>query len=317
MTIPVTTEGGNGRDRIQALGSGDTRVYGGAGNDNITLGSGSSYAEGNDSMTGESPTNMMHGGRENDWMYGKTQTTFYTGRGRDTVISSHAKDNIFFKDRDTVSNTSDVKRTKFTISNAGHEAFRVDGSNNFKQQTQDDLEFFRNSPTAQKMLTELEQAAKRNDSPVTIRETRHLTEYSHANEFARERDKQLLGYDDILNSPRLGFIHDNTKGNVATGAAIHSNPALIWEPPIFGLYHEMAHAYNGANGTFLPGQTQKDGMENPEPNLERQAVGLETDAPAFDFDNAPSTPPTTTNPKPFSENALREEAGFARRESDN
>jgi len=81
--------------------------------------------------------------------------------------------------------------------------------------------------------------------------------------------------------------------------------------PIIGLYHEMAHAYNAANGTALTGSTLEvvEGEAHEVPNSERQAVGLESSATAFDFDNDPATPATTTNPKPFTENALNEEMG--------
>lgn len=353
VTIPITIEGGKGRDRIEALGSGDTRVYGGAGNDNITLGSGNGYAEGNDgndtmkggsgiavmygnngndtmssgtgsegtfsymdggngndTMVSESPMNVMHGGPGDDLMTGKAQTVFYTGRGRDRVNSYNANDTIYAKKYDLVTSIPGTRYKKVNISNAGHKALKIEGSSKFKQQTQDDLEFFRNSPTAQKMLSELDRAAERNGSPITIRETTVRPNYTFTNNFTREHDKQLKEYDDLAESPQLGFIHGNTKGSVATGAKIHNNPGLIFrEPPVISLYHEMAHAYNGANGTFLPGKTAD------EPNPERQAVGVETNAPAFDFDNDPSTPPTTTNPNPFNENALREETGTARRDA--
>lgn len=353
VTVPITIEGGRGQDRIEALGSGETRVYGGAGDDDITLGSGDSYAEGNsgndkmrggtgktvmygnngddlmfsgygrkgtfsymdggkgnDTMIGASPFNLMHGGPDVDLMYSIGPTTFYTGRGRDIVLANHASDKVYADAGDRVARVAGSSLRQVEISDAGHKAFKVEGSDKFKQQTQDDLEFFRNSPVAQTMLTELDQAAEFNSSPVILRETTARTNYSFANHFTREHDKQLKEYDDLAESPLIGFIHGNTKGSAATGAAINNNPGFIFrEPPVISLYHEMAHAYNGAHGTFLPGQTEE------EPNLERQAVGLETHAPAFDFDNDPTTPPTTTNPKAFTENALREETGFARRNS--
>ncbi|QJI27689.1 hemolysin [Pseudomonas sp. ADAK18] len=353
VTIPITIEGGRGRDRIETLGSGDTRVYGGSGDDDITLGSGDSYAEGNsgndtmrggtgktvmygnngndvmfsgsgskgtfsymdggngnDIMVSESPMNLMHGGAGADLMYGKGPTTFYTGRGRDTVLANNASDKIYADAGDRIARVAGSTLRQVEISNAGHKGLNIEGSDKFKQQVQDDLEFFRNSPTAQKMLNELDQAAERNGSPINIRETTGRHNYSFTNNFTREHDKQLKDYDDIAESPLLGFVQGNTKGSVATGATIHNNPGFIFrEPPAISLYHEMSHAYNGANGTFLPGMTEG------EPNGERQAVGLETSAPAFDFDNNPSTPRTTSNPKPFTENALREETGFPRRNS--
>ena len=351
VTMPIVIEGGRGRDRIEALGSGETRVYGGAGDDDITLGSANSYAEGNsgndtmrggtgktvmygnngndlmlsgpaskgtfsymdggkgnDTMIGASPINLMHGGPGEDVMYSTRPTTFYTGRGRDIVLANHASDQIYADAGDRVARVAGSTLRQVRISDAGHKAFKVEGSDKFKQHTQDNLEFFRNSPTAQKMLSELDEAAELNGSPVTIRETTGNTSYSYGNNFTREHDTQLKEYDDLAESPLIGYIQGNTKGSVATSAAINSNPGFIFrEPPVVVLYHEMAHAYNGAHGTFLPGKT--DG----ESNMERQAVGLQTTAPAFDFDNDPTTPPTPTNPKTFTENALREETGFPRR----
>ena len=362
VTVPITIEGGRGNDQIEALGSGLTAVYGGAGNDDITLGSGAGYAEGNsgddkmkggtgksvmygnagrdqmfsgagskgtfsymdggagdDFMISESPFNVMHGGPGQDFMYGRGPTTFYTGRGRDTVFANDARDKVYADAGDRVCRVPGSTLRPVTISDAGNKGLNIEGTDKFRQRTEDDLEFFRNSPTAQKMLTELDQAAERNGAPVTIKETLTRSNYSFANAFTRETDKQLKDYDDISESTQLGFIHDNTKGSVATSATIHSNPRIIFTPtpipPIVDLYHEMAHAYNGANGTSLPGTTTRPDLEFPEPNSERQAVGVETDAPAFDFDNDRATPPTTTNPKTFTENALREEMGFPLRKS--
>lgn len=79
--------------------------------------------------------------------------------------------------------------------------------------------------------------------------------------------------------------------------------------PISVLYHEMAHAYNEVTGSVFKGKTKiNDGPKGLEDNIERQAVGLWTNE-SFDFDGDPSTPPTFTNPKPFTENGLHEEMG--------
>ena len=77
----------------------------------------------------------------------------------------------------------------------------------------------------------------------------------------------------------------------------------------------MSHAYNGVNGTFQPGEYTGPGPDNGIANAERQAVGLETSAPAFDFDGDPSTPATTANPDHLTENGIREELGMPDRPS--
>ena len=86
--------------------------------------------------------------------------------------------------------------------------------------------------------------------------------------------------------------------------------------PVVVLYHEMSHAYNGVTGTFQPGTYRGTGPDNGEvPNAERQAVGLETSAPAYDFDGDPTTPKTTANPDHLTENGIRGELGLPDRPS--
>jgi len=100
---------------------------------------------------------------------------------------------------------------------------------------------------------------------------------------------------------------------------IRYNPSFhmdAFPAPVVVLYHEMSHAYNFANGTLQPGNYNGPDMaDRGISNSERQAVGLETTAPAFDFDGDPATPPTTANPDHLTENGLREELGLPDRPS--
>src|SRR5690606_41459694 len=65
------------------------------------------------------------------------------------------------------------------------------------------------------------------------------------------------------------------------------------------------------SGTFQPATCRGEGPASGRvPNAERQAVGLETSAPAYDFDGDPSTKPTTANPDHLTENGIREELGL-------
>src|SRR3546814_4927078 len=80
----------------------------------------------------------------------------------------------------------------------------------------------------------------------------------------------------------------------------------------------MSHAYNGVNGTFLPGTYTGPGPDSPTPtrqipNAERQAVGLETTADPYDFGDGSG--PITHNPTALSENGLRAEMGLELRPS--
>src|SRR3546814_12446530 len=78
----------------------------------------------------------------------------------------------------------------------------------------------------------------------------------------------------------------------------------------------MSHAYNGVNGTFLPGTYTGPGPDSPTPtrpipNAERQAVGLETTADPYDFGDGSG--PITPNPPAPSENGLPAGTGLAPR----
>nr|WP_281349880.1 M91 family zinc metallopeptidase [Pseudomonas karstica] len=317
-------EGNDGNDTLLG-GSGKTVMYGNNGKDLLISGVGAkgTFAHmdgGNDDdlLISQSPFNVVHGGNGNDLMLGVGRTTFYTGRGHDTVISNTQDDKIHASPGDRISRVPGSTLTQVKISDAGSEGLNLQGSETVKQRAQDDLELLRHSPTAQKMLNELDAAAKRTGAPINIIETHDGTQYSFANDFTRETDRQLKDYDDLENFEKVGFIKNDIRGSPANGASIFNNPSIIYSPtevsPLVDLYHEMAHAYNGAHGTLLPGTTEKSDLLGPEPNLERQAIGIETDAPAFDFDNDPTTPPTTANPKAFTENGLREEMGFPLRE---
>src|SRR3989344_253419 len=196
--------------------------------------------------------------------------------------------------------------------------FAIKGSAAFIQRVEDDLALLRHSPQGQQMLAEMDAAADRNGAPGTVVEDREENGsgfiYGSQGLLALLQDERapVVGDD-----PKWGFMVDGVPGSRADRAHIEYNRSQLnpsagtTHPPIIGLYHEMAHAYNAANGTAFTGSTQEvfEGQAHEVPNSERQAVGLESSAAAFDFDNDPATPAITTNPKPFTENALNEEMG--------
>ncbi|OIN44240.1 hypothetical protein BLL37_06960 [Pseudomonas azotoformans] len=329
--------GGGGNDTIR-LGSGTYYVEGNDGNDTIRAGRGISYLygnKGNDRIFGAKAKmvymnggpgddklygskrghTVMNGGLGDDLLQGKALTTFYAGAGNDKIESNHRFDAIYAKPSDSVQKHPDNIVNPINYLHVGATGIKVEGSPEFKQRVQDDLEMLRSSPTGQKMLQFLDSKAAVNGVPLKIFEVESqessyyyghnpnemkLTEEGRASEHAETSD--------------FGFIQNGKSGTPDRGGEVGYNRSFIdSEPnPVIGphnfLYHELSHAWNGMNGTKQPD------YNSGEQNIELQAVGLPTNKPDFDYDNDPKTPLTNTNPAPFNENALRKEMREPKRE---
>ncbi|QLG91136.1 hemolysin [Pseudomonas yamanorum] len=350
-----TVDGGKGNDYIH-LDTGHTVAFGGDGDDIMIAGTGSAvmsggkgndklYAgyplqktdlrqvylngdQGDDELYAGTGINILNGGLGNDKLVGYRQTTFYTGAGQDSVQSYDNQDRIYAKRTDTVHNPEQAKMTPIEYSEAGKKGFRIEGPTEFVERVEDQLEQLRGSPVGQKMLLEMDRLAEKNGGPVTITPSGVVARntYDFANAF---RDAiPDSEYEKFKYRPELGFIKDGVAGSAATHAQITFHPDYFEKvfsiSPLIALFHEMSHAYNGATGTFIPGNRPiigNDGspvMVRGQPltveNGEYQAVGLPSNGAAFDFDNNPLTPPNTANPWPFNENALRAEMGLPLRD---
>ena len=117
----------------------------------------------------------------------------------------------------------------------------------------------------------------------------------------------------MADEPRCGRAGPGVDTDIRYNPSFHMD---AFPAPVVVLYHEMSHAYNFVNGSLQPGNySGPDAADRGISNSERQAVGLETTAPAFDFDGDPSTPSTTANPDHLTENGLRAELGLPDRPS--
>lgn len=315
---------GNEGDDTMIAGTGPSVMYGNKGKDRMYAGSGPSDktthldgGEDDDQLHGGDGTAVLNGGLGNDVLVPYDNNIVYTGKGRDTVWANFRKARIYATDGDRLINAGQSTVTTVNPNDAGRKAFNIKGSDAFKQRVEDDLELLRASPAGKKMLEAMDQAAERNGAPVNIeQDDKYATTYTFSNtelDALNEEERADIKRSD----PRKGAIKDGKPGSVANSATIYYNPTHIEQStqntsPIIQFYHEMVHAWNGANGTFLPGLSAPS-ADNPSrlgpANAELQAIGLPTETAPFDFDNDPSTPPTTTNPEPFTENTLNKEMG--------
>lgn len=265
-------DGGAGNDAAYGLG-GDDVMAGGTGRDVLNGGAGA------DRLSGEDGADVLSGGDGADRLDGD-EDVVYTGPGADTVHGGA-----------TVYSTKDAsveaaRQVTVQIPDLGKD-IRVDGTPEFVERVQSDLDLLRSSPTGQRMLAAL-------DHGLTGRDTLTIREFAEHNAAA---------WPDV--SPDPG--HQR---------AIDYNPAfntfLGDTPPVVALYHEMAHQYDYVSQTTLPGNhTDPAYPDGPDvPNSERQAVGL-----PVDDDRDPRTPSRIdpAHPLPFTENGLRQELTWAPR----
>jgi len=342
VRVNIVIDGGDGDDAAMVQGSGDTRIDAGAGNDNVDLsassgrndvfgnagndeiigGTGANIlygGDGEDILTSAAGSNFLEGGAGNDQLVatvGKTvvsaglgddrvtsggDNAIYLGAGQDSVEGATAADTVYAESIDAVRFAAGQGDTSQVVVNVeidpslGVDSITVQGSPAFRQRVEAEIEMLRSSPTGREMLVELDAAAARGNT-VEIRELQN-----EQNGYARTLDR--------ANS-------DIRAGRAGSGSDVQVsyNPSFHMEEfpaPSVVMYHELSHAYNGVTGSFQPGTYQGDGPDSGRvPNAERQAVGLATSAESFDFDNDPSTPPTTHNPIELTENGIRREIGL-------
>lgn len=295
--------GNSGDDRLDA-GAGDDVVYGGDGADRLAGGDGVDFLEGgqgNDTLEGGADKDMLSGGVGDDTLRGgEGDDAVYTGAGKDTVDNQSGNDSVYAQTAsDVINAATGAKNTVINVEISASKGVTIEGSDAFKQRVGAEIDFLRSSPNGQQMLTQFDQAAARGNS-VTIKELAN-EQNGYAQTFSNDAD--LV----------------NGKPGAGGDVQISYNPSFhmdAFPAPVVVLYHEMSHAYNGVTGTFQPGTYRGTGPDNGQvPNAERQAVGLETSAPAYDFDGDPSTPKTTANPDQLTENGLRGELGLPDRPS--
>jgi hypothetical protein len=274
-------DGGVGNDEL-AGGIGDDVLYGLDGSDRLWGGGGNDYLDGgagDDLVAGGSGDDALFGGRGNDTVLGGGgDDRMYGGEGTDRLAGGPGVDNrAYAQPDDQVTGTA--QRTDVALTGAG--AFiKVDGSAQFVDRVQSDLDALRSSPTGEDMLTTLQGMHQRGGASLLI------TQYDGHNG---------LDHQPVMPPPMAPFNH------------VEYNPTWSFRngPPVATLYHEFAHVDDSFARTTATGKHRGPDDVGVN-NLEREAVGL-----PIDDDNDPSTPDRLDPDHPYAltENALRQELG--------
>lgn len=314
---------GEGDDDVTASKEARITVYAGPGDDDV-MGGGFSFidgGQGNDDITGGPGHNILSGGPGSDHIKaGPSSNVIFTGQGtRDLVTALKPHDITYHTTHSTLAINCPTTAEAFASMPNGQPTSRstliepkdisesgitVKGSVSFIERIHDDLRLLLNSPTGQKLLTVLHQAALKSGTPITINE---LT-LSKQNNFVASDAPSPNAY--LVNGQRASGSYG---GNIWINTS-NSLPDLPDQPGIIILFHELCHAYNYVTGSVVPGGIQDPQDGSLTARQERQAIGLPASEYRFDFDDDPSTPPTDTNPEAFTENGLRKELGLPLRE---
>jgi hypothetical protein len=346
-----TISGGDGRDYVNGNDGNDTLsgmagndvVYGGAGDDRLEGDAGDDYLEGsrgNDTLAGYAGADTLSGGVGDDTVEGGAgDDTMYAGQGRDRLFGTSAADTnpaastdadmFYAQEEDEVAkNQRSTRITVALVGTPGSRGVRIEGTPEFVERVEADLEMLRSSPTGRQMLEAFDRRYEQTRSSmaglplvgglfndghtVTIRElpdeNNGFAQTTEANKYL-DASGRATGGDD-------SSIRYNTQFQSAR-----------FNAPVVVLYHEMSHAYNHVYGHSQQGTYTGPGPDGPVTdasgvvirpgvnNRERQAVGLDNSGTPHDFDGDPNTAPTTANPRALTENGLRDELRMPPRQS--
>ncbi|MFD6390773.1 M91 family zinc metallopeptidase [Nocardia sp. NPDC060259] len=317
--------GGSGRDYINGStgqdlikgGDGDDVIYGGDDADQIQGEGGNDYldgGQGGDFVIGGDGNDILSGGLGDDILRGGVgDDKLYAGAGNDDVGDSFGGNDTYYVQRgeDTTmeaGNGGTNTVVDVVLTNIDPDKIKVEGSDEFKERVNADLEFYRSSPTGQQTLEGLSNT----EHTVTIKEG---------------TDGQNSANGDWSRAT----IDPSGKPNVGSDSTITYDPTMVQfggqyanepynnTPPSVILQHEAAHAYDITHGTIRWNSSNPivysgdDAVDHGIQEGERVAVGL-----PIDHDDNPQTPEQrvsdSEHPSQITENALRAELGLPARQ---
>ncbi|MFP2930578.1 M91 family zinc metallopeptidase [Pyxidicoccus sp. 3LG] len=252
--------GGDGRDVLYGLDGAD-KLDGGTGRDYVDAGAG------DDAVNGGDGDDQVIGGRGNDTLTGGAGNDAVAGGlGTDTVAGGEGADKLYVQDDDTVETAAeDTRQTvDMTDSDSLGSSVSVTGDADFNARVQSDLDAMRSLPSGQELLRRLDDSGKK----TTIQATAGGNTASGTN----FND----GYMTVDGTPGKG---SDAQVNYNTTRISLGGEEWMNRPPVVGLFHELVHASDIANGELAPGTSE--GTRN----LEHSAVGL-----PYDHDNNAKTP---------------------------
>ncbi|EFV12697.1 M91 family zinc metallopeptidase [Segniliparus rugosus] len=329
-------------DNTVVLGGGHNYVYLGAGRNHVTGTKGADYINGGTGTstidTGSGPNTLYGGTGTNVINTGAGANTVYTGSGDVTVNTHGGQDTIYAQSGSHVNAAgAGASPTVVTVATTNiPDSITVSGTPEFRERVLADLWLLASSPAGQHMLEGIGNSGHTLD--ISNGESWNSADHGKPvrnNSFTWMSDENG---DPLARDPKTEFADPKTGAHgQGHNAIIAFDPTLTTlsdpaqgttrdyheTPPTVVLFHELAHAYDFANGTMAPGYYGPNGTDRMDGqllsptsylrNAEREAVGL-----PFNWDGESSTPetrvPDSVHPYELTENGLREEMGLPDRE---
>ena len=335
--------GSKGKDTLKG-GIGNDVIYGGDDNDSIDGGDGNDYLEGskgNDTIAGGKGTDVLSGGIGDDTLRGGDgDDVLYAGQGKDQLFGDKGNNTIYSQKDDQIEpGRSDAEQDKKGINNKvvtvelkGNPAGTgvvINGSDEFKERVEADLEMLRSSPKGRAMLQSFDDAnaatTQKDSSGKVIKKGVTVTITEETNPLNMRATFDTPGVDPTLQPAydAKGNVTGYTKGTPGSSTIYYSPDIMLKVKgadnsvvdflPSVSLFHEMAHAYDFTHGT-LRGDVYagKDAIDANVSEAERVATGLE-----MDHDANPKTDEkldSVNHSNDLTENALRAEMNRDKRE---
>ncbi|MFG0634900.1 M91 family zinc metallopeptidase [Pseudomonas sp. xss_2] len=275
VSQPITIQLGHGQHRVQA-GAGFTRIRAGTGEAHIQAGSGMLELM-------PAPSDYHVVGHCLVGAQGHAEA-FYRNLPQDARLELP---------------TSDSTR------NLGRKGLKVTGNAEFVEAVNDSLELMRKLHCGQALLAQLDTAALRTGTPISIIDAgpHGATRYLPSTDESDESDTHYIS-------------KSGERGLEYSGGTVELNRHALSlnQPWWIDLYQRLCMAYNSVTGSVFAGTktfTLSTGKHIEVSNWELQAIGLSVDQPAFEFE--PDEQPRQSNPLALNENAIRHELGLAPR----
>ncbi|TNE48649.1 MAG: alkaline phosphatase [Deltaproteobacteria bacterium] len=290
-------EGGLGDDTLHG-GDGRDVLYGLDGNDTLRGGDGRDYLDGgrgNDNLRGDNGIDQLIGGRGQDHLQGgRGNDVLAGGHGKDRINGGQGQDTVYSQANDRVSLQANDHKVNVDLSDHSEQELGshitagpnrrqrrkhdpiVAAHPDFQMRVESDLDALRSIPAGREVLAAIDNNSGGHTVTIEQNEGRGNLKSTFNSHGYRNTDGTL----GAGTSSEIGYDSSNVQSP--------GREAWRTRPPVVGLFHELIHSLDDAQGTTERGVTHEKSTGasgTPNPNAEHTTVGLSYDHDGDELDN--------------------------------